>query len=216
VAEPLAIKDCVLAAISTGRRAYTVRELAVHAAEVEESSLHYHFWGGRLLPRFDDPEFQNDFASWARHAAHDYVLAERLGIIDPTQFADMDELRRELVDVIEGRAAETDWPIQVPLGLHFTFIRAQIVVFDTQLRIADPRALRARIRSLSLGSVFYHFIEARRRAPAGMDDFRAWLEQFGAATEGLRGAIGGIDPYFCTLTQLRERLAAAVEREVAA
>jgi hypothetical protein len=64
--------------------------------------------------------------------------------------------------------------------------------------------------------VFYHFIEARRRGQFGMDDFRAWLEQFGADSERLRDAIAAIDPYFCSLTQLRERLAAVVEREVAA
>ena len=74
------IKDCALAAIATGLHAQNLRELRDHLTDIHLGCIYYHFWGGLLRPHFDDPEYNNDFASWARHALHDVPLAERLGI----------------------------------------------------------------------------------------------------------------------------------------
>ncbi|MDD3642361.1 MAG: DUF5752 family protein, partial [Candidatus Krumholzibacteria bacterium] len=80
---PFEIRDCAVAAIATGRKAQNLRELLQSIRTVVPGSIVYHFWAGKLHPRFDDPEFNNDFAAWARHALHDKLLAERLGMIDP-------------------------------------------------------------------------------------------------------------------------------------
>ncbi|HSG26894.1 MAG TPA: DUF5752 family protein, partial [Candidatus Krumholzibacterium sp.] len=74
---PFEIRDCALAAVATGLSAENLKELRSVIRDVDQGSLYYHFWGGLLRPRFDDPEFNNDFAAWARHALHDKVLAER-------------------------------------------------------------------------------------------------------------------------------------------
>ena len=84
--EPFEIKDCALAAVATGQKAQNLRELRDNIETVVPGSIAYHFWAGKLRPRFDDPEFNNDFAAWSRHALHDKVLAERLGMLDPTSF----------------------------------------------------------------------------------------------------------------------------------
>jgi len=65
---PFAVKDCALAAISTGQRAQNLKELRERLIGIHPGAVYYHFWGGALRPRFDDPEYNNDFASWARHA----------------------------------------------------------------------------------------------------------------------------------------------------
>jgi hypothetical protein len=206
--EPFAVKDCALAAIATGRRAQNLRELRDHLQAVHAGCFHYHFWGGLLRPRFDDPEYNNDFASWVRHALHDARLAERLGVLDPAEYADVEQLRRELVDIIEQRLDETEFLAWARRDQQFHFVRAQTVVFDTRKRLARPEELADAIPSLSLGSIYYHFIDARRREPQGVDDFRAWLERFGDDFNGLRERIAAVDPYFVTLSELRERLTA--------
>lgn len=206
--EPFAVKDCALAAIATGRHAQNLRELRDHLQAVHPGCIYYHFWGGLLRPRFDDPEYNNDFASWVRHALHDTRLAERLGIIDPAEFGDLEALRQELLDRIEQRLDETEFLAWAKRDQQFHFIRSQTVVFDTRKRVTQPEELAAVVPSLSLGSIYYHVIDARRRAPQGLDDFRAWLERCGEEYQPLRDRLAGVDPYFVTLRELRGRLAA--------
>ncbi len=206
-AEPFVVKDCVLAALATGRRAQNLRELRDHVQAVDTGSIYYHFWGGLLRPRFDDPEFNNDFASWVRHALHDVTLAERLGVIDPADFADLEVLRQELLDAIEERLDETEFLNWARRDQQFHFIRSQIVVFDTQKRVRRPTEFAALVPALSVGSIYYHFIDARRREPQGMDDFRAWLAHYDGRYADLAERLAALDPYFVTLSELRTQLA---------
>lgn len=200
------IKDCALAAISTGQRAQTLRELSDRIASVHPGCIYHHFWGGLLRPRFDDPEYNNDFASWVRYALHDSCLAERLAIIDPADYADIDALRQVLIDVIESRIDELDYRIWANPDQMFHFVRLQIVVFDTTRRLQHPHDLVTVIPELSLGSIYYHFIDARRREPKGVDDFRAWIGQFGEHYAPLCTQLSELDPYFINLAGLRQRL----------
>ncbi len=212
MAESFTLKDCALIAIATGQQAQTLRELRDRLATTQLSCIYYHFWGGLLRPRFDDPEFQNDFAIWVRHSIHDKPLAERLALIDPTHFDDLEDLRRELIDVIEERLDESEVLPWTKASQRFYFVRSQIVVFDTGKRFHDPGDLKTLIPHLSAGSVFYHFIDARRRCSSGNDDFTQWLLGFADEYKALVDRIAIIDPYFTTLVDLREELACVFEK----
>jgi hypothetical protein len=211
---PFALKDCALLAISTGRTAQNLRELASHIEQVHPESIYYHFWGNRLRPRFEPPEFQNDFATWARHALADHPLSERLGIIDPTKFSGLEELREEVLDVIEERLAESDYICWATGDREFSFIRSQIVVFDTGIRASTPEELGEMMPGLTVSSIFYHFIDGRRRVPDGVDDFRAWLKDWDKGYVTLIDALASVDPYFVTLTELRERLVKVFDKHL--
>lgn len=204
---PLEIKDCALISIATGKRAQTLKELRAHLLTVPRSSIYTHFWGNLLQPRFEEREYNNDFASWVRHSLHDKVLAERLAVIDPNRFADMEALREELVEIVDDRLDETEVVTWAGSDQQFEFIHSQVVVFRTSRSMARPEQLAEAMEHLSVGSVFYHFIDARRRRQDCLDDFRAWLQQFGEKYDGLRERLGSVDPYFAPLVDLRERLA---------
>jgi hypothetical protein len=206
-ASPLEIKDCALITIATGRRAQTLKELREHLLNVPPSTIYTHFWGNLLQPRFEEREYNNDFASWVRHGLHDKVLAERLAVIDPTRFPDMEALREELVEIVGDRLDESETMSWASSDQQFEFIRSQVVVFGTERSIAHPAELAAVMEQLSVGSVFYHFIDARRRRQDSQDDFSAWLQQFGAGYDGMRDLLGSVDPYFAPLVDLRSRLA---------
>lgn len=204
---PFALKDCALVAIATGRRAQNLRELKDKLAEIHPGSIYYHFWAGRLRPRFDDPQFNNDFAVWAHYALHDDPLAERLAVVDPCEFQDLESLRREIIELIEERLEEREWVPWVPGDKQFHFVRSQIVVFDTHVLIERPENLLGIIPTMPVGSVFYHFIDARRRPPVAIDDFRAWLLGFGDEFGDLISRLANVEPYFVTLVELRRQLA---------
>ncbi len=200
------VRDCALLAVATGRNALNLRELAAHIREVELASIHYHFWGNRLRPRFDPPDYQNDFASWAHYNLHDDVISERLAIINPTEFESTERLQEKVLDVIEERLAEIGHTYWQTADQDFAFIRSQIVVFDTGLRARSPEELRDLLPKLSASAVFYHFIDGRLRLPSNVDDFRTWLVNFGDGYHELVNGLANLDPYFMTLTELRDKL----------
>jgi hypothetical protein len=204
--EPFVLKDCALIALATGEHAQTLRELRDKIRAIGSDSIYYHFWGGLLRPRFDDPEFQNDFAVWSSRSLHDKTLAERLALIDPTDYETLEDLRKELIEVIEDRLEESELLSLATAAGRFYFVRSQIVVFDTGLRVATVDDLTSHIPHMSRGSIFYHFIDARRRTPQRRNDFSMWLTGFGDQYTSLAERICGIDPYFTTLTELRDEL----------
>jgi hypothetical protein len=204
--EPFRVMDCAPTILALGRSAQTLRELRDHLAAVPLQSILHHFYGSLLRPAFDHPEYRNDFALWVRQALHDAPLAERLGVIDPMLFKEQESLRQHLIDVIEDRLAEVDQLAIAPRGREFHFLRAQFVVLDTGWRAETPGQLGALIPRLSTGSVYFHFIEARRRAPLLTDDFSAWLTAWGPAQRAVLERLEAIDFQLWTLTELRKRI----------
>ena len=200
------IMDCALIAIATGEKAQNLRELRDQVKNIHPGCLFYHFWGGLLNPHFDDPEFQNDFAVWAKHYLHDSKISEQLSSIDPNIFNDIEDVRKELIEVIEERLSESEHVPWAKTGHEFHFIRSQIVIFDTGVIYKDPKDLLKAIPNMSLGSIFFHFIDARRRTPDKKNDLSAWLSGFGDTYKGLIEALDEIDPYFTTLTDLRHEI----------
>jgi hypothetical protein len=123
----------------------------------------------------------------------------------------MEGLRLALIDIIEDRLDETDAIALARPDNQFYFVTSKLVVFDTHRRLQDPRELVAALPEMSIGSIFYHFIDARRRNPESLDDFRAWLAGYGTLYEDLCGQLAVVDPFFPTLTELRGQLAAIFE-----
>jgi Family of unknown function (DUF5752) len=202
-----ALRDCALIAIATGTRAQNLKELHDRIETTDTGCVYYHFWGGLLRPRFDDPEYRNDFAIWARNELHDESLAERLALIDPTQHDTLEGLREAVLETLETRMEETQDQAWLRTQNPFHFVRSQIVVFDTGQLLRHPEQLAQRLPHLSLGSIYYHFIDARRRVPDRIDDFRMWLRRWGDRYRALCERLAEVDYYFVSLHDLRVELA---------
>lgn len=204
---PFRVMDCALTIISLGRSAQTLRELRDHLAVVPTQCLTHHFYDSLLRPSFDDREYRNDFALWARRQLGDARLAERLAVVDPIDFADLEDLRAHLLDIVEDRLAEVvDAPPGAP-GREFHFLRSQYVIVDTGLRAATPRDLADYVPRATPGSIFYHFVDARRRTPDRTDDFSLWLREWGEAYDEVRRRLAAVDFQLWSLTETRERIA---------
>ena len=202
--EPFFVKDCALVTIATGQKAQNLKEMRNRLLTIHLGSIYHHFWGGLLRPRFDEPEYNNDFAEWVHHALQDNILAERLSVIDPDPFVNLESLRQEVLEVIEQRLDEIETVTWAKPDMEFHFLRAQMVVFDTRGKIAEPEELVEAVPNMSVGSIFYHFIDARRRSHEMMDDFRTWLRSGGE--DDLCSKLAEVDPYFGSLVELRRQL----------
>lgn len=204
---PFAVKDCALVAIATGRRAQDLKELRDELEAIDPASIYFHFWGGLLRPVFDDPRYNNGFARWVDRELHNQALAERLSVIDPVDFTDTKELRRKLVEVIEAELDRSDALPWTTREQRFHFVRSQIVVFDTRRVVERPSGLPDAVASMSRTSIFYHFVDARRRTPNSVDDFSTWLTDWDRdGFEGLCRTLAGVDPFFRSLVETRQEL----------
>ena len=203
----LAVKDCALVAIATGRRARNLTELRDGIREADVASIYYHFWGGLLRPTFDDPLYYNGFAIWADHALHNKALAERLSVVDPQDHPDTNDLRTHLLDILDSELASGSVLATAPDDNLFDFIRSQIVVFTTSRSLTDPHELPGAVEEMTRTSIFYHFIDARRRTPDAVDDFTTWLNDIDRERyRDLTARLAGIDPFFVTLAETRAEL----------
>ncbi len=203
-------------AIASARRATTLQELLDGIRVSPAESLYYHFWADLLQARFEEREYNNDFASWVAHQLHEHRLAEQLAVIDPTAFPGLEGLRVVLVETIEAALEESERLAWLRSERPFDFVRSQIVIFDTGWRAGDPAELAELLPFLPVESIFYHFIDARRREPPGVDDFSHWLSDFGPALTPLVEELVGVDYYFGSLVELRRRLIEAFAHRLAA
>ncbi len=206
------VMDCALLTRMSGLSpAFNLRELRDRVATCGDNVLYHHFCETPLRTTFDDPEYRNDFAVWAKKDLADKILAERLGIIDPYEEESFALLRRQVLDIVDDRLSElSPWVPAVRPGHEFFFMEALTVTFETDTRISQPADLADAIQAMTNGSIFFHFLEALRRPPLHKDDFTAWLVERGPAGEAYAKAIEGVDFYFMTLSALRDHLSTSL------
>jgi len=200
---PFAVNDCAMITIASGVKAQNLREFRSGLQQISLGSIYHHCWGRLLRPLFDEPEYNNDFASWAHRALHDKPLAEQLSMVIPTDFDNLEDLRREMVEVVEQRLDESEYVPWARADQQFHFLQSQIVVFDTGARFQHPSEIVSELLNFSTGSIFYHFIDARSRIPERYDDFTAWLSGYGEDFKELCRNLCSIDPYFSSLKEIR-------------
>ena len=69
------------------------------------------------------------------------------------------------------------------------------------------------LQTVGLNSVYFHFVEARRRlGDRKMDDFSHWIAD-NFTMPSLVTAIGEIDIYFYTLAEIRDAILALVQEQ---
>ncbi|MBN2106667.1 MAG: hypothetical protein JW832_04515 [Deltaproteobacteria bacterium] len=212
--DPFKIFDCTLLSKMSGLRpAVNLRELRDRVALCSSNVLYHHFCETPLVPLFDYPDYRNDFAIWARHHLRDEILAERLGIIDPYAHACLEDLRAAVLEIIDDHLSERTMVPWAPPGRELYFMESITVVFDTGERIDHPDGLAAAIDKMTHGSIYFHFLEARRRPPLGLDDFTAWLETLSGDQRSHITAIASIDFPFYTLAEIKKTLVSVLSNK---
>jgi len=208
------VKDCaLLTRMSSIPAVVSLRDLRDAIARCNESVLYHHFCETLMVPCFDNPDYRNDFAVWANQHLGDKVLAERLGMIDPYLFSNMEQLRFQVLEVIDERLRELPEIPEAAPDSAFHFLEATTIVFDTWLKIEHPRELGSAIQSMTNSSMYFHFLEARRRPPFGFDDFSTWLADWGPRFESTIQRLVSVDFMFLTLAELRLELVSKLATE---
>lgn len=195
----------------TGNRATNLRELLQYLREMSEPVLEFHVWQSRLALTQTIVEYPNDFALWAAKALHDDNLAEKLSSFDPMDYGGLTQVREAMVELLEDYLWDFPHNPQVQPGYELYFCEASVVIMRSGIAAQTLRQFCGALQTVGLDSVYYHFVEARRRlVERRKDDFSHWIESnFGLPA--LVSAIRDIDIYFYTLPEVRDALLSLVK-----
>lgn len=211
VKEPFEFKQCISILKSTGKKAKNLHELRDAISVVSDESIFHHtyqyFLKGHIL------EYTNDFAHWAGESLEERALAEHLSNIDPYAFKSIDELRQELLNVIDSYLENFPEPREAMAGDDFYFNETITLTFPVGIRSKNLAEFLIAIKYIDAAAIYYHFYEAHVRL--GVDDFSKWLED-SMGKKGLAGKIRAIDPFMHSIEGIRDHIIEAVEKEVRA
>nr|MBA3284226.1 hypothetical protein [Nitrosopumilus sp.] len=156
--------------------------------------------------------FFNDFSNWAHYHLYDDNLAECLALIDPSDYEDLEIMRLDMLDIVEDRIDENSRSSWLFAAEPFHFVKSNIVIFDSPYIMHQPRDLVKILPAISRSSIFYHFVDARRRESTRLDDFSKWIINFNHNHNfhELVERFKNIDPYFISMENLQVRLSMEV------
>jgi|Deesub1362A_J573_1020465.scaffolds.fasta_scaffold00271_25 hypothetical protein len=208
---PFEFKQCIAILKATGKKASTIRELRNGISEVSDECIFHHvyqyFLKGHIL------EYTNDFAQWTAHFLEERALAEQLSNLDPYMFHSIEDVRKELLRIIDTFLESFPEPRPVLAGNEFYFSEALTIVFPCGVKAKNLAEFLVAIKNVDAESIYYHFYEARMRLGGGVDDFSRWIEG-SLRRKDLAERIRNIDPFMHNLDGIREQIAGFVEEDL--
>lgn len=199
----------------TALRASNVAELLGGLKTVPGSCIYHHTHRFLQQHQFLSPEPPNDFAYWVSAILGDDELGERLASIDTVQFASLRELRENLIETIESYL-KTHASIQMRFagdGQEFHFFKSLSFVLSTPYEAQDLNEFCDILKKIAIDSIYFHIFEARLRLEKKTNDFSHWIET-SIGDKTLADQIARLDPYTCTLEDLRSTLIKTIERRL--
>jgi hypothetical protein len=204
-------KECVNIVKATGKKATNLRELRDLIGTAGDDSIFHHTYQYFLKDHVH--EYTNDFAHWAGESLEERFLAEHLSNIDPYDFRSMEDLRSEILRVIDDYLERFPEPREVISGDEFYFNQTVTLTFPTGVKARNLAEFLIGVKYVDTASIYYHFYEARTRLRGGVDDFSLWIEK-ALGKEELAEKIRATDPFMHSVEEIKEHIVTAVEDEV--
>lgn len=211
--EPFAFFGCVELRQVLDRTADDERELMDRLEEVPADSIFYHTHGYFLRQRPVGLAYGNDFARWVAVDVRDQALAERLALVDPFEWRQLEDLREELVTIIHDHLARLSSVPRVEFGETFHFQQSHVVQVPLGATARTLAEFRAGLAGVEASAIYYHMVEARARLGRPTGDFAEWLRGSLGMPE-LADRIGRIDTYMTSLERVRARVLSLIDEEL--
>jgi len=209
-AQPFVFTGCVELRQALDHRATDERELLERLEEVPAGSVFYHTHGYFLRHRPITTAYGNDFASWVATQVRDQVLAERLAVVNPFEFASLEHVREELVSIIHDHLRRMSAVPRVEFGEPFYFQQSHIVEVSLGAGATTLAEFRAGLATVDASAIYFHMVEARARLGRRAGDFAEWIRTSLGMPE-LADGIELIDTYMTSLERVRARVLALVD-----
>jgi uncharacterized protein DUF5752 len=208
--EPFVFVGCVELREILGQRAEDEKELADLLAQVPSGSVYYHTHGFFLRHRVFPSMYTNDFAAWVVGEVRDPVLGEKLAMVDPFEFPDLEALREELVSVVDHHLTHLRAVPRIDRGQPFEFLQSHVLELPVGLSATTLTEFRDDLAQVDASAIYFHLFEARVRQGRRENDFSQWVRRE-VGLPALADRVARINPYVGSLERVRARLLTLVD-----
>lgn len=196
-----------------GKSADNEQELMELIEEVPVDSIYYHTHSYFLRHFYITGPYPNDFANWAAIQVRDRVLGEKLGILTPSSEKDLEDIRSELIEIIDNHLSSIKIVPGVVYGQAFYFMQSKIIEVPTGPSVSNLDEFYQALKTVDASAIYNHVFEARLRDRRGRSDFSIWLDEVLKRKE-LADKFEKIDSYMYSLEGLRTKLIELCKQEV--
>jgi Family of unknown function (DUF5752) len=207
---PFIFIGCVELRQALGRRATDERELMDRLEDVPAGAIFYHTHSYFLRHRPITTAYGNDFAAWVATHVRDQVLAERLAVVNPFDYATLEDLREELVGTIHDHLLRQSSVPRVEFGEHFYFQQSQVVEVALGATATTLEEFREGLAAVDASAIYFHMVEARARLGRRSGDFAEWVRD-ALQLPNLAERIERIDAFMTSLERVRARVLSLVD-----
>jgi hypothetical protein len=195
---------------SLGQQADDEKELAEMLEDVPLDSVHFHTHSYFLRHRFIERVYPNDFAQWVVTQVGDHILGEKLAVVDPFDYPNLEDLREEIISIIDDHLSRTPIVPRVVFGRPFYFHRSRILEVPMGVEARTLGEFRRAVSEVDVSAIYFHMFEAHFRLRREESDFSAWIRT-GLRLPELADRILAINPYLGSLERLRSGLLTACD-----
>ena len=123
--------DCIEIKELLGKRADDELRLMELIEEVSDDSIYFHTHSYFLRHYYIAGEYPNDFANWIAIKVRDRVLGEKLAAITPSGEKSLDDIRVELIEIIDNHLTQISTIPSVAHEHSFFFMQSRIIEIPT-------------------------------------------------------------------------------------
>jgi hypothetical protein len=196
------------------RKANTVRELLHGLETCSDDSIYHHMIQVPSSEEFVNGNASNDFAKWVRAMPECGGLSEQLAALDERYYSSIEEMRNDLRGVVgEYLSAYPECADQVA-RIPFYFCEGlELGMVPLELTARTLEEFRRSVRTMSIESLYLHFVASASRAEMQNNDFSIWLSESLGLHE-LARKINEIDLTAHTLESARESILQLIDAEL--
>jgi len=205
-------KGCIEIKELLGKKADDELELLELIEEAPIDSIYYHMHSYFLRHPYITGPYSNDFANWTALQVRDRVLGEKLASVTPEQSKSLEEIRLELIEIIDEHLSTIHAIPFVVYGEPFYFMKSKIIEVQTDIGVSTFQGFREALKIVDASAIYNHIFEARLRVRRGRSDFSIWLEGV-LGKKKLAVKFEMIDSYMYSLEGLRNKLLELCEVE---
>ncbi len=191
----------------TGIKANTIHAFLKALRHVHEDVIYYHLYRNIFEFHYLPLDYANSFAYWMAENGY-YVLAEKLSVIDPLQYTSLEDIRHDIIRILEDSGEDLDVLCSKP----FYFIRAVRMAVDLNIVAKDLESFVNGLKKIGWHSLFYHLVTARLKLGKPINDFSLWFESIGEIE--LAREIEKVNLWAHTLREVKGQLISIVERKL--